>query len=161
MQDKHPAPHQPTPMMRILHLSKLFRHQLRRASEENGIPGSYHSILVELSHAEKMTQYELAKRTRLTPPTVSVTLQKMEHDGYITRTQDENDLRQMQVSLTEKGVEAEFANHARANALEQQILSGFSEEEKQLLSTLLARTEENLHTIVGFPHNPPEKGNNP
>lgn len=159
MTEQHPVPHHPTPMMRILHISKLFRHQLRRACEEAGVPGSYRSILMELSHTDQMTQYELAKRTNLTPPTVSVTLQKMEHDGYITRTPDENDLRQMKVSLTEKGVNTEIANRDRANALEQKILDGLTEEDRQLLSALLTRMEKNLHTATGFPH-PTEKGDN-
>lgn len=160
MQEKISSLHHPTPMMRVLHLSKLFRHQLRRASEEEGVPGSYRPILMELSHAEALTQYELAKRTHLSPPTVSVTLQKMEHDGYIIRTPDEKDLRQMQVSLTEKGISAEHANRARANALEQKILDGFSDEDIALLSTLLTRMEGNLHDAVGFQPHSPEKGSN-
>ena len=160
MQEKLTPSHHPTPMMRVLHLSKLFRHQLRRASEEEGVPGSYRPILMELSHCKQLTQYELAKRTHLSPPTVSVTLQKMEHDGYIIRTPDEKDLRQMQVSLTEKGISAELANRARANSLEQKILHGFSDEDIALLSTLLTRMEDNLHDAVGFPHPPHEKGSN-
>ena len=147
----HPRPTHPTPMMRILHLSKLFRDQLRRASEEAGIPGGYRAILMELSHTETATQYELAKRTHLTAPTVSVTLQKMEHDGYITRTPDENDLRQMRVALTEKGKAAEADNRARANALEQTLLAGFSLEEREELSALLTAMEDNLHQTVGCP----------
>ena len=151
MADKHPpCRFQPTPMMQIIHLSKLFRDQLRKASEDAGIPGGYRMILMELSHTESATQYELAKRTHLTAPTVSVTLQKMEHDGYITRTPDENDLRQMRVSLTEKGKAAEADNRARANALEQVILAGLSDEEKALLTTLLTSMETNLHETVGF-----------
>ena len=159
MEEKLSAPHHPTPMMRVLHLSKLFRHQLRRASEEEGVPGSYRPILMELSHMEQLTQYELAKRTHLSPPTVSVTLQKMEHDGYINRTPDEKDLRQMQVSLTPKGTEAELANRARANALEQRILDGFSLDDLEVLATLLTRMEHNLHDAVGFVPHHNEKGN--
>ena len=162
MEDKRPCrPFQPTPMMQIIHLSKLFRDQLRRASEEAGVPGGYRAILMELSHLESATQYELAKRTHLTAPTVSVTLQKMEHDGYITRTPDENDLRQMRVSLTEKGKAAEADNRARANALEQTLLAGLSENERAQLSALLSTMETNLHQTVGFPQScqtPPAKG---
>lgn len=159
MSEEMPKRPAPTPMMQILHLSKLFRNQLRRASEEAGIPSGYSSILRELAHGKHMTQYELAKHTHLTPPTVSVTLQKMEHDGYITRTPDEHDLRQMQVSLTDKGHEAELGNRARADALEQVIINGFSEEEQQLLASLLTRMEDNLHKEVGFvpPSKPPRK----
>ena len=158
-QSHHPS--HPTPMMQIIHLSKLFRDQLRKASEEAGIPGGYRAILMELSHSESVTQYELAKRTHLTAPTVSVTLQKMEHDGYITRTPDENDLRQMRVSLTEKGKAAEADNRARANALEQTLLNGLTDEERAQLSALLTTMETNLHQTVGFPpscQNPPSKG---
>lgn len=164
MVDKQPTrPPHPTPMMQIIHLSKLFRDQLRRASEDAGIPGGYRSILMELSHFESVTQYELAKRTHLTAPTVSVTLQKMEHDGYITRTPDENDLRQMRVALTDKGKAAEADNRARANALEQTLLAGLTEEEQQTLTALLTHMETNLHRTVGcYPAsaNPSKKGNN-
>ena len=149
MIEKRP-PH-PTPMMQIIHLSKLFRDQLRRASEDAGIPDGYRMILLELSHLESATQYELAKRTHLTAPTVSVTLQKMEHDGYITRTPDEKDLRQMRVSLTEKGKAAEADNRARANLLEQELLAGLSEAERAELTALLTTMEDNLHRTLGLP----------
>ncbi len=161
MDNQPPHPPHPTPMMQIIHLSKLFRDQLRRASEEAGIPGGYRMILIELSHSESITQYELAKRTHLTPPTVSVTLQKMEHEGYITRTPDERDLRQMKVSLTEKGKAAEADNRARADALEQILLNGLSDAERQQLAALLTSMEDNLHRTVGLPpisQNPPTKG---
>lgn len=157
-QDTHTRP-MPTPMIQVIHLSKIFRNHLRRASEEAGVPSSYRSILMELSHSERMTQYELAKHTHLTPPTVSVTLQKMEHDGYIARTPDERDLRQMQVSLTDKGHDAELDNRMRANALEQVILDGFTDEERETLASLLTRMEDNLHKEVGlvFPPKPSRK----
>ncbi len=149
MENNRPPCH-PTPMMRIIHLSKLFRDQMRRASEEAGIPGGYRQILMELSHMGCATQYELAKRTHLSAPTVSVTLQKMEHDGYIIRTPDEKDLRQMQVTLTEKGICAERDNRIRANALEQTLLEGLSDSEQAELALLLDKMEENLHRTVGF-----------
>ncbi|MBQ8287791.1 MAG: MarR family transcriptional regulator [Clostridia bacterium] len=162
MEDKRPPrPPHPTPMMQIIHLSKLFRDQLRRASEEAGIPCGYRMILMELSHLEKATQYELAKRTHLTAPTVSVTLQKMEHEGYITRTPDEHDLRQMLVSLTEKGKAAAADNRARADTLEQALLAGLSEEDLRQLTALLTSMEDNLHRTVGMPPVPknlPAKG---
>lgn len=162
MEDKRPdCSFHPTPMMQIIHLSKLFRDQLRRASEEAGVPCGYRMILMELSHLESATQYELARRTHLTAPTVSVTLQKMEHDGYITRTPDEKDLRQMRVSLTEKGKAAEADNRARANLLEQTLLGDLSPEERQQLTALLTSMEDSLHKTVGLSpvlQNPPTKG---
>ena len=162
MEDKRPdCSFHPTPMMQIIHLSKLFRDQLRRASEEAGVPCGYRMILMELSHLESATQYELARRTHLTAPTVSVTLQKMEHDGYITRTPDEKDLRQMRVSLTEKGKAAEADNRARANLLEQTLLGDLSPEERQQLTALLTSMEDSLHKTVGLSpvlQNLPTKG---
>ena len=155
MEERHPPrPPHPTPMMQIIHLSKLFRNQLRRASEEAGVPDGYRMILIELTRCEHISQYELAKRTHLTAPTVSVTLQKMEHEGYITRVPDENDLRQMQVSLTEKGKAAEMDNRARANALEQSLMEGLSEEQRRTLVELLTQLEGNLHQKAGLPPPP-------
>ncbi len=135
---------EPTPMMQINYISKLFRDQMRRNADESGIPSGYRSLLMHLSHHDGITQYELARHTHLTPPTVSVTLQKMEHDGYIVRKPDQNDLRQMHVCLTEQGIELERCNRARAEELEAIALKELTEEESSILLNLLNKIADQL-----------------
>ena len=91
-------------MMRIIDIAKLHRDFTRRKSEQDGLPCGYRMLLFHLSIMEPgVTQLQLVKAARLKPPTVSVTLQKMEKDGLVTRRSNENDLRQTLVFLTDKG----------------------------------------------------------
>jgi len=141
-----------TPMMYINDLSKMFRDRMKVRCEEAGIPSSYHRIMIDLFFNDGLTQLELAKRSHVTPPTVSVTLQKMEHDGLITRLTDESDQRQMRVSLTEKGRALEIANHQKAKKTEEEILSALTEEEKQSLYDILKKMYGGMTYYGKEPH---------
>lgn len=136
-------------MMLINDCSRMFGHRMRKFGDESGVPAGYRSLLMQLAFAmqrgeESITQYELAKHTHLTPPTVSVTLQKMERDGYITRVPDESDMRQMRVTLTEKGIAVDRANMKKAQEIEALAFEGISPEETQELSRLLLNIRTNL-----------------
>jgi DNA-binding MarR family transcriptional regulator len=50
-----------------------------------------------------VTQKELAGNMWITPPSMSVNLQKMESSGLLIRKPDDTDLRQIRLYLTEKG----------------------------------------------------------
>ncbi|MGM9637825.1 MAG: MarR family winged helix-turn-helix transcriptional regulator, partial [Eubacteriales bacterium] len=140
---------QPTAMMLINDCSRMFGHRMRKFGDESGVPGGYRSLLMQLAFArqrgeEGITQYELAKHTHLSPPTVSVTLQKMEREGYITRVPDETDMRQMRVTLTEKGIAVDRANRQKAQEIEALAFEDISPEERQELSRLLLHIRNNL-----------------
>lgn len=91
-----------------------------------------------------MTQLELARATGLKPPTISVTLQKMENDGYVTRVPDENDMRAMRVYLTDKGKEFEMESRRVVRAMDAQAKEGMTDEEIKTLMTLLDKIYFNL-----------------
>lgn len=150
---------QPTSMMLINDCSRLFGHRMRKFGDESGVPCGYRTLLMQLAFArqrgeEGITQFELARHTHLTPPTVSVTLQKMERDGYITRVPDETDMRQMRVTLTEKGIAVDRANMQKAQETEELAFEGITPEEKAELSRLLMRVRSNLSLGVGLPNEP-------
>ena len=146
--------HSQTPMMLINDCSRMFRHKMRRFADDAGVPCGYRELLMCLAFAKSvgkdwLTQYELARHTHLTPPTVSVTLQKMERDGYIVREPDESDMRQMRVTLTEKGLAVDQANRRKAAEIEEQAAQGLTEEEVGELLRLLNVFCQNLGE--GFP----------
>ena len=93
--------------------------------------------MMELAKRDNVTQLDLVRATHLKPPTISVTLQKMEQDGIVVRRPDENDLRATRVSLTEKGRE-----------MDTQILERFREEERRMESELTAEEAETLERIL-------------
>lgn len=133
-----------SPLMLVNELGKGFHDHMRRAMDRAGIPIGYRALLFFLSHADGCTQLALTAFTHLTAPTVSVTLQKMERDGYVTRSTDPADLRQIRVFLTEKGRQTELANRTYAEALDRLSLEGFTESERETLYALLLRMRNNL-----------------
>jgi len=135
---------EPTPMMLLRDVQKLFDHFIRAEHEQVNMQSSCRHLLFHLSIQDGCTQLQLAKLTHLKPPTVSVTLQKMEHDGYVTRRSDENDLRQTLVFLTDKGREYNLKIRNRVQQLEKIVMSDISPEEKEVLMKLLSRMRDNL-----------------
>ncbi len=132
-------------VMRIHDAAKLYQDRMRRCSELDGLPCSYRTLIFHLSRMKSgVTQLDLVKATHLKPPSVSVTLQKMERDGYVLRKSNEDDLRETLVYLTNKGknVDSKIREmHADGDAA---ALSGMSEDEINTLQNLLNRVIDNL-----------------
>ncbi|MCI8332237.1 MAG: winged helix-turn-helix transcriptional regulator [Clostridiales bacterium] len=133
-----------TPFMVIHDLSKIFHGRLRQLAEESGLNESYRHILFHLSHQDGVTQLALAEMTRLKPPTISVTLQKMQEEGYVERKRDEEDLRNTRVFMTEKGRAFNEEAKSLVESLDSAAIAGFDETEKQQLMAMLFRIRDNL-----------------
>ena len=132
------------PSMLINGLSKLFNDRMRQKTEALGMADGWRRMLFHLSHNESLTQLELAKKTHLSTPAVSVTLQKMEAEGLVTRHADPHDQRAIQVQLTEAGHEADRKVVAAIRETEAEMLSGISEEEFDALRPVLIKMYHNL-----------------
>ncbi len=132
-------------MMRIHDAAKLYRDRMRRLSEQDGLPSSYRMLIFHLAHMEPgVTQLDLVKATHLKPPTVSVTLQKMERDGLVTRRSNENDMRQTLVFLTDKGKQIDERIRVMHRDGDDAALLGLSDDEIETLSLLLNKVIDNL-----------------
>lgn len=112
--------------------------------EETGIGSGQIPVLLELNRWGELNQRELAERTRVTPATMSGTLKRMEKNGLITRTPDENDARISRVRLTEEG-KAQCENAKRIfDATCHQMLETLDDDSLAQLKSLLTRIQENL-----------------
>ena len=139
-----PKPRDSEPMMVINELAKIVRNEMRKTLEDASVPVSYRAILFELARANGMSQLELSNRTRLKPPTVSITIRKMEDDGYIVRVPSKVDLRVMHIYLTEKGAQVHHTNSKKIDELEKALMKDFSQEEKQILLNMLIKMRDNV-----------------
>lgn len=156
---KRLEPYEKTPMMLINDISRMFGARMRRAADEEGIPSGYRHLLFYLAHNDGVSQLELVKRTHLTAPTVSVTLQKMEHDGYITRTPDPDDQRQMKVCLTEKGQLIKRRSKDKADETEALAFADMSDTEIAEIKSYLMRIYENIRKVAPAPCELPRERN--
>jgi len=97
------------------------------------------------------SQKELARRLRVSPATVTVSLRSMERDGYIKKLSNAEDLRCKPISITEKGREAARLIDDVFETLDHGMYQGFSPAELLQISALYRRMIDNLDAIVSNP----------
>lgn len=135
----------PQPMMLIHEIVHLMGDKLREKGDDNPIgQKSGRLLMMELSHKDGRTQLELVKATHLKAPTISVALQKLEHEGYVVRKPDAYDMRAMRVFLTEKGRELDNKLKKRIAEEEAAATSILTEEECETLTVLLKKIRSNI-----------------
>lgn len=135
----------------------------RRVSEEWSARGigdvGAPMLIAALYNSEKagraLSQRELAHQVHLSAPTVAVSLKNLEGKGYVVRSADQEDQRRNLVRLTDKGRRAFEVGNEAFQTVEEQMLSGFSEAEKEQLTSFFLRMLENLGVKEGEEPPPP------
>lgn len=79
-------------------------------TEITGYPRQLTSILVRLHQGGAARLKDIARRERVSAPNLCAAFRKLEHDGYVVRTIDENDRRNTWYCVSPSG--AEMALHA-------------------------------------------------
>ena len=126
-----------TLVMKLNDVSKKFKDYMRRESDKIGLKCAYRPILFHLILNEGLTQAEIAEKTLLKAPTISLTLQKMEYEGLVVRKVDEQDQRQTRVYSTDKGLEIFKKTHDIAQNLENRIVKHLTQEELENANYLI------------------------
>ncbi len=129
-------------------ISKMFHDLIRRDEEGDRHSNTCRQLLRHLSHQDGRTQLELAQLLHLTPPSISVALQKMETSGLIVRVQDQDDLRSTRVFLTETGKEAHEVAFLRIRTLEERAMSCLSDKERMALRKSLLQLREQIACMI-------------
>lgn len=96
---------------------------------------------------EGLSQKELASRLKVKPPTVNVSLQRMERADYICRRQDEKDQRVSRIYLTEKGRQLAERIGGIMKGNNRCLTQGFTEAEVCLLTRFLKQMIVNIESI--------------
>ncbi|MEQ2370940.1 MarR family transcriptional regulator [Blautia sp. CLA-JM-H16] len=104
-------------------------------------------VLGMVSKKEGLSQKELAEILRIKPPTVTVSVQRLEKAGFLYKKPDEKDQRIARIYLTEKGKETKARALQRIRENESVMLEGFSETEQCLLRRFLKQILENIDKI--------------
>lgn len=104
-------------------------------------------ILWHLFREEGLSQKELANRVKVKPPTVNVSLQRLEKADYICRRQDERDQRVSRIYLTDRGRKLAVRLERMMQDNEVQMTRGFTDAELCLLSRFFRQMIENIESI--------------
>lgn len=128
----------------ILYIARRLNETLREIlSRERIFPGQ-HTLLMYLKDHEGCTQSELARQMRVSLPSMSVSLRRLQERGFIRRTVDEADARRSLVTLTPDGNAVMEGIFQTMLEVEEKLLDGMTGEEIALLRGLLFKALHNL-----------------
>lgn len=135
-----------TPPMLIGRIARMHMNLMRNTEPAGSImtQNSCRVLVRALAHESGISQLELARRTGLKPPTVSVALGKMELGGYIRREASETDGREVRVYLTDAGRELEASTLARLRDADAIAMRDVTPEEAEELRRILLKIKNSL-----------------
>ncbi len=137
--------HKKNPMNLINEIHRLMGDKIRANGGEHPVTQkSGRLLLMELSLKDGRTQLDLVHATHLKAPTISVALQKLEKEGFVSRRPDEYDLRATRVFLTEKGRELDNKIRKRIQEEDNAALKDLTASESETLMRLLMKIKNNL-----------------
>lgn len=97
-----------------------------------------------LGEEAKLSQKEISDRLHVKPPTVAVSIRRLENVGLIKKNSDSEDQRVKRICLSSKGEELYQKISAIINHNEEILENGLSESEKCLLRRFLLQLINNL-----------------
>ncbi len=128
-------------MHQLMHLS---RYQAFKRMEDMELNPSQAGILFILNSQGHLSQRELAQKIGITPPSMTVTLRKLEERGFIKKETDERDQRILRIRLSSAGEECIERLKSIMEDMEEILYRGFSVEERLLFWRLLLAMRENM-----------------
>ena len=87
---------------------------------------------------------DLEQYFRISKPTVTGVLKRLEEKGYLHYEPSGKDLRYKQIVLDDKAYQCAKQLHARFEAMERKLYQGLSDEELELTRSLLLRLLDNI-----------------
>ncbi len=129
---------------------KVDRHFMTKCfgqMQELGIYPGQIPVLGLVAKKDGLSQRELVKILNIKPPTVNVSVQRLEKAGFLYKKPDEKDQRVTRIYLTEKGKETKAKALERIHKNEAVMLEGFSEAEQCLLRRFLEQILANIEKI--------------
>jgi DNA-binding MarR family transcriptional regulator len=123
-------------------------HQLHRLVDQRmssaGLSLARAKVLMRLSEGGPMNQATLAGLLGFAPRSVTETVDALERDGLVVRTEDERDRRARIVALTATGRDAFAAAQVVRHKAMDEIFGSLSDGERATLAALLTAIRSNL-----------------
>lgn len=101
-------------------------------------------ILITIKELEGASQKEIADHLHVTPASLAMSLKRLQKAGFLDRRADSRDTRINKIYLTAKGLEVMEACRSQMIWIDQEMMAGFTDEEKDQLADFLSRIHINL-----------------
>ena len=132
------------PLLRVV--QKEFNQLHREKAQSMGLtPPQFFAVHYLSRHqTEEICQRDIERNFDLSHATVSGVINRLEKKGFIECEVSENDKRYKKIVLTDKAKKFEDEMGTYIGEYEDQLMKGFSEEEKDLLRNFLIRMLGNM-----------------
>lgn len=122
----------------------LFQKSLLSCIRDSGLTPGQPKVLDYLIDHDGSVQKDIAANCHIEPATLTSVLLGMETKGLIVRKNKEGNRRSLYVFLTDKGRKTAEQVRKHFTEIEARALEGFSKEDAENLSSLLARLNNNM-----------------
>lgn len=139
----------PNPLKLIGRVTRGFTRIADGGLREFGFAVGQLPVLVSLKKSKALSQAELARIAQVEQPSMAQLLARMERDGLVERVPDPVDKRSRLISLTPLAARRLPKAKALMDSHAQEVLAGFSPEEVEQLTALLARLSANVDRMGG------------
>ena len=130
------------------HLRQAYRSAVQAQLDAAGLREVGHPLLLCIlrgaAQEPDLTQRELARRLEVSPAAVTTSLKSLEKRGYIHREPQPGDARRNRVCLTDEGRQAVETCAACFQRVNDRLVRGLSEEEKEQMRRLFRKMLDNL-----------------
>jgi DNA-binding MarR family transcriptional regulator len=131
-------------LMKASHI--YFSKNYEKISAKGLHPGQV-PMLRLLANQGGLSQREIAARLHVKPPSVAVSIKRMESAGLVVRSADTKDQRVTRISLTQKGEEILEDIKKDFGRSQDILVQGFSEAEECLLRRFLLQIIKNMEEL--------------
>jgi DNA-binding MarR family transcriptional regulator len=137
-----------TVLARLQASARLSRTALAARLLAHGFYAGQDQIMLALAADEGQTPSQLATRLGVRPPTITKTINRLQSQGFLTKSASTEDARQAHISLTETGRDAIKAIEKSIRKTEKHALKGLDKKDQKTLLKLLGKIEGNLTGAV-------------
>lgn len=129
---------------RLVQLTHLYFRETFQELKKIGIHPKQVPFMILLSNQEGLSQREISKELGISPPTVAVSVKRLEKSGMVERRTDEKDQRRCRIYLTRQGKEVINSGKKCVEEKEALVFQGFTESEQCLMKRFFDQMITNL-----------------
>ena len=124
----------------IIHTSEVLEEDLKQKSELKNLTARQLSCIESIIELKNPSLSELADYINIAKASMSVMIDRLEKNHYLTRVKSDEDRRTAHIHLTEKGIKAANLHSELHHKISELLTSDMTESEKEILNVLLNKS---------------------
>ena len=133
------------PTYEMIRVGRIIDRGVARIAQKVGVGAPELRVLFLISRLKACTLTEAIQHTTINHGNTSRVAAKLLKEGYLERIPDDEDLRKKKLKVTDKGAEIVCRAAPYREILDQMILAGFSESERDALSEMLKQISSTVY----------------